>query len=150
MPTYARGPLLPARSKIPRQHPQTPYYPKQREYLVGHRQAFLAYTLTGSVFYRKVENSEAGPKTLSPTGYIIAISWLQAQTLSPILTPYNTKKQGTSGRPHTGLKGLHADRARSLPQGRRFRDRITKLCLPLAIFSLLLASGPNFNPFLTP
>ena len=101
MPTYSWGPLPPAKSKIPRHHPQT----------------------------------------LSHTGYIIIIIWLQGPSLSPILKPITQR----NGRLHTRLPGLHADRARCLPQGRRFRGRILNLCLPLAIFSPLLATVPNFD-----
>ena len=63
----------------------------------------------------------------------------------PLITQSNG---GTPSRPHTGLPGLYVDRARCLPQGRRFRGRIPipKLSLALAIFSPLLATGPNFDP----
>ena len=66
----------------------------------------------------------------------------------PHSDPYNSKQEGIRTRPHTGLSGLHSDRARCLPQGRRFRGR--KLYLPLAIFSPLLATGPNFDPLSDP
>ena len=54
----------------------------------------------------------------------------------PLITQSNG---GTPSMPHTGL-----------PQGRRFRGRIPKLSLALAIFSPLLATGPNFDPLSHP
>ena len=78
--------------------------------------------------------------------------WLQGPNLSPLLTPYNSKQRGTPNRLLSGVPGLHADRARCLPQGQRCRGRIPKLCLPLAtcIFSPLLTTGTHFDPLSGP
>ena len=81
---------------------------------------------------------------LSPLFGYLAKLWA---FFCPLITQSNG---ATPSRPHTGLPGLHADRAYCLPQGRRFRGRIPKLCLPLATFSPLLATGPKFDPLSHP
>ena len=91
-------------------------------------------------------------QTLSPKGILSPLFSYRAN-FEPLLTSYNSKQRGGGGTPntpHTGLPVLHVDRARCLPQGRSFRGRIPKRCLPLAIFSPLLATGANFHPFSDP
>ena len=90
------------------------------------------------------------PKLCLPQVILSPLFSYRAQlwaSFCPLITQSNG---GTPSRPHTGLPGLYADRARYFPQGRRFRGRIPKLCLALAIFSPLLATGPNFDPLSHP
>ena len=71
--------------------------------------------------------------------------WLQDPTLTPLSDSLKAKARS---RPHSGVPGIHADRARCIPQGRRLRGRIPKLShLHTAYLSL---GTPTSSPILTP
>ena len=113
-----------------------------------HRQASLAYIPRGSVASRKVESSI--PKLCLPLAIFLPLLATGPKFEAPFWSLITQSNGGTPSRPHTGLPGLYADRVRCLPQGRKFRGSIPKLCLPLAIFLPLLATEPNFEPLSHP
>ena len=115
----------------------TPYIPKQRGFIklaIG-RPPLPTYS-RGPLPPTRSKIPRQHPKTLSPTGYIFAIIWLQSLTLIPPLTHYNQAKEDH-------LVG--SIQASCHPQGRIFRDLIHKLCLSLVIVLPLLATVPNFD-----
>ena len=90
------------------------------------------------------------PNLCLPQAALSQLSGYRVQFWTPFCPLITQSNGGTPSRPHTCLQGLYADRARCLPQGLRFRGRILKFCLPLAIFSPLLATRPNFDPLSDP
>ena len=91
------------------------------------------------------KGSEGGSKLgpVANNGKNIA-SGRQSLGMLPRKSLITQSNGGTPSRPDTGLQGLHADRARCLPQGRRFRGCISKLSHPHSA-SLSLGT-PNSSP----
>ena len=110
-------------------------------HLIDPIQASQAYMLTQPVASHKVEDSEAHLPTLPSTGYIFTIFGYRTQLWPPFWPLKTQSNESTSSRPHLGVPGLHADRVRCIPQGRRFRGRIPKLSHP-NIASLSLGRAP--------
>ena len=88
------------------------------------------YMLTGPVASHKVEDSEAASPTLPSTGYLFTIIGYRTQLWPPFCPLKPQSNENTPSRPHSDIPGLHANRARCIPQGRRFRGRIHKLSHP--------------------
>ena len=112
-------------------------------YLIDHIQVSETYMLTGPVASHKVEDSEAHTPTLSPTGYIFTIIGYKTKLWPPFWHLKSQSNESTPRRPHSGVPGLHADRARCIPQGRRFRGHISHTA------SLSLGT-PTSSPIVTP
>ena len=104
--------------------------------------------LSNRVLLHKVEDSEAHLQTLPSTGYIFTIIGHRTQLWHPFWPLKTQSNESTSSRPHLGVPGLHADRVRCIPQGRRFWGRIPKLSHP-NIASLSLGT-PTSSLILTP